>query len=158
VTTAGWFEQRARLNHDFLLNHVLLSVVAALRTPTDLAGVRAPLRSFLARAGTFRTLLSSGPETLRPGSWAASKAMLGNGPAADAAAELLDLLFGAISTVPAACRAAADVVTRAEEAARLALADLTEARLRAAEAELRALSQALSRLPSSMRALVNTMS
>jgi hypothetical protein len=153
---AAWFEERARLNHDFLLNQVLIAVTAALGRPEDSGTTNRILRFFLARAASFTALLRDGPEVLRPGTWALRQGLLGE-HRPEAAAELLDLLYMHGSCVPAACRQAEDALESAVTAVNEALDAGTSDALSRAEAELQRLSTALSRLPSTMSSVVETM-
>jgi hypothetical protein len=153
---AAWFEERARLNHDFLLNQVLIAVTAALGRPEDSGTADRLLRFFLARAASFTSLLRDAPEVLRPGTWAMHEGLLGDFQS-EVAAELLDLLYLRGSSIPAACRQAQEDLECAVTAVNEALHAGTSDALSSAESALQHLSKALSRLPSTMSSVVETM-
>jgi|RhiMethySRZTD1v2_1073278.scaffolds.fasta_scaffold1245425_2 hypothetical protein len=160
MTSQQWFEARARLNHDLLLNKVLNAMRpvqgATEPEPTALAF----LRLFLAREPELRELIREGPVLLQPGSWLRRETALGaDGKGLDALVEFLDLEFTRTSWLPERCAEAERVLDRAVSLVeplvirgRLSIADQAEV-----AGAVQHLSNLLARLPSNMPAVVGSM-
>jgi hypothetical protein len=162
MSSAEWFEMRAMINHDQLLNRIL----NAFRAPSDDGLVsRDALRPYvillLDRESEWRAFLARTAEVLRPGQWLSRECQLSFGDSVSTAlAEFVDFEFDMLTSINERTTSALLALGQVSQLASRALEEGPECD-RTLRTDLpdsvRRLSESLTLLPGSMMAVVESM-